>query len=89
MNKDWVPLGFTVSLVNDQMQQRDDREPPEAIDTIYADREGMPAPFVFDRSVATVFPNMIRRSVPGYGHHLTSLPCAQSNSVERIPGFMI
>ena len=64
MNKDWVPLGFTVSLVNDPMRQRDDREPPEAIDTIYADREGMPAPFVFDRSVATVFPNMIRRSVP-------------------------
>ena len=60
------------------MQQSDDREMPEAIDTIYADREGAPAPFVFDRSVATVFPNMIRRSVPGYEASLDLIAmCAQ------------
>ena len=78
MNKDWVPLRFTVSLVNNRMQHRDDREPPEAIDTIYADREGVPTPFVFDHSVATVFPNMIRRSVPGYEASLDLIAmCAQ------------
>ena len=60
------------------MQQSDDREMPEAIDTIYADREGAPAPFVFDSSVATVFPNMIRRSVPGYEASLDLIAmCAQ------------
>ena len=78
MNKDWVPLRATVSLVNNPMQQSDDTEPRETIDTIYADREGVPAPFVFDHSVANVFPNMIRRSVPGYGASLDLIAmCAE------------
>lgn len=36
------------------------------IDRIYANAEGTPPPFEFDGAVASVFPNMIERSVPGY-----------------------
>ena len=35
-------------------------------DTIFSDPALEPAPFAFDDSVARVFPDMIRRSVPGY-----------------------
>ncbi len=38
----------------------------EQRDTIYADPVGEPGLFAFDDSVARVFPDMIRRSVPGY-----------------------
>ncbi|MCB1759123.1 MAG: carboxy-S-adenosyl-L-methionine synthase CmoA [Gammaproteobacteria bacterium] len=38
-----------------------------SIDDLYRDPEQLPAEdFVFDRQVARVFPDMIRRSVPGY-----------------------
>ena len=77
MNKDWVPLGFTVSLVNHPMQQRDDREPPEAIDTIYADR-GRARSLCLRSLGCHRFPNMIRRSVPGYEASLDLIAmCAQ------------
>jgi tRNA (cmo5U34)-methyltransferase len=36
-------------------------------DDIYADRQQAVADFVFDERVAQVFPDMINRSVPGYG----------------------
>jgi len=38
----------------------------EPRDTLFRERAGS-EPFVFDRAVARVFPDMIRRSVPGYG----------------------
>jgi len=37
-----------------------------ATDTLFQQRQG-DRPFSFDHDVATVFPDMIRRSVPGYG----------------------
>jgi tRNA (cmo5U34)-methyltransferase len=42
-------------------------------DNIYADRHDMIVDFVFDQSVANVFPDMIRRSVPGYDAIITHL----------------
>jgi tRNA (cmo5U34)-methyltransferase len=39
---------------------------PQQRDKIYADALGEPSPFVFDDTVARVFPDMIKRSVPGY-----------------------
>ena len=36
-------------------------------DRVYAEGEGPIAPFEFNERVADVFPDMIRRSVPGYG----------------------
>lgn len=39
---------------------------PESTDRIYADPRDEVADFAFDRQVARVFPDMIRRSVPGY-----------------------
>ncbi len=39
---------------------------PENRDHIYAAPQGTIAPFRFDAQVAQVFPDMIRRSVPGY-----------------------
>lgn len=42
-------------------------------DEVYRDRRGQIVDFVFDASVAAVFPDMIRRSVPGYE---TVLPLA-------------
>jgi len=38
----------------------------DARDTLYADPVATPGLFTFDDSVARVFPDMIRRSVPGY-----------------------
>jgi tRNA (cmo5U34)-methyltransferase len=38
----------------------------ETRDTLFADPLGETAPFTFDAEVARVFPDMIRRSVPGY-----------------------
>lgn len=35
-------------------------------DTIYSEPLGEPAAFAFDESVVSVFPDMIKRSVPGY-----------------------
>lgn len=35
-------------------------------DTLYAERDGVAGGFVFDDAVAAVFPDMIKRSVPGY-----------------------
>jgi tRNA (cmo5U34)-methyltransferase len=37
-------------------------------DNIYDEPMGKPAPFVFDEAVASVFPDMIKRSVPGYSN---------------------
>ena len=39
---------------------------PDSTDRIYADPRAEVADFAFDRQVARVFPDMIRRSVPGY-----------------------
>ena len=36
-------------------------------DTLFADESGEARDFVFDDRVVRVFPDMIRRSVPGYG----------------------
>ena len=35
-------------------------------DRLFAEAAGSPADFVFDDAVAAVFPDMIKRSVPGY-----------------------
>ncbi|KGE73324.1 carboxy-S-adenosyl-L-methionine synthase CmoA [Spirochaeta lutea] len=42
-------------------------------DRIYARAEGPPEPFRFDDRVARVFPDMIKRSVPGYESILESI----------------
>jgi tRNA (cmo5U34)-methyltransferase len=42
-------------------------------DKLYADRHDMIVDFAFDESVANVFPDMIRRSVPGYDAIITHL----------------
>ncbi|MFE8072161.1 carboxy-S-adenosyl-L-methionine synthase CmoA [Marinobacteraceae bacterium S3BR75-40.1] len=45
----------------------DSRRPPaQEPDRIYADAQGAVDQFRFDEAVARVFPDMIRRSVPGY-----------------------
>ncbi|KRT58193.1 hypothetical protein Ga0076813_13015, partial [endosymbiont of Ridgeia piscesae] len=36
-------------------------------DRLYAEPQQGSGDFVFDRQVAQVFPDMIKRSVPGYG----------------------
>lgn len=41
---------------------------PHEKDTIYASDHGQVADFRFDEQVARVFPDMIKRSVPGYSH---------------------
>jgi len=46
------------------MQKKTDENP--ARDKVFADRQEMIVDFVFDEKVAGVFPDMIRRSVPGY-----------------------
>jgi len=43
-------------------------------DRIYADPHARVEPFAFDDQVAAVFPDMIRRSVPGYELILQALP---------------
>lgn len=35
-------------------------------DTLYAETPAAPGSFRFDEAVVSVFPDMIRRSVPGY-----------------------
>lgn len=42
-------------------------------DTIYATADAGDAPFRFDVSVATVFPDMLRRSIPGYAASLEAI----------------
>jgi tRNA (cmo5U34)-methyltransferase len=42
-------------------------------DTLYADPIAAVTDFVFDERVAAVFPDMIRRSVPGYGAILSAI----------------
>jgi len=42
-------------------------------DNIYADSESMIVDFAFDEKVANVFPDMIRRSVPGYEAIITMI----------------
>lgn len=42
-------------------------------DNIYADSEAMLVDFAFDEKVANVFPDMIRRSVPGYESIITMI----------------
>jgi tRNA (cmo5U34)-methyltransferase len=39
-------------------------------DTLFANTQDVIAPFSFDDKVASVFPDMIKRSVPGYGQTL-------------------
>ena len=39
---------------------------PDSADRLFSDPLRTPAPFRFDRSVVEVFPDMLRRSVPGY-----------------------
>lgn len=40
-------------------------------DTLFANEQAMIVDFAFDEKVAAVFPDMIRRSVPGYGEIIT------------------
>ena len=42
-------------------------------DEIYAGNENRDAPFRFDESVARVFPDMLRRSIPGYSASLEAI----------------
>lgn len=42
-------------------------------DTIYSDKKRGDEPFRFDESVAEVFPDMLRRSIPGYAASLEAI----------------
>lgn len=46
--------------------QQPPQSQPSAADTIYANPLGQVAGFSFDQTVVNVFPDMIKRSVPGY-----------------------
>jgi len=45
----------------------------KASDNIYAEKKSHLVDFVFDKAVANVFPDMIRRSVPGYENIITMI----------------
>ena len=47
--------------------------PKSPTDTLFAQPMGQIAPFSFDDSVASVFPDMIKRSVPGYSAILSMI----------------
>lgn len=51
-------------------------------DRIYADPQARVEPFAFDEQVAAVFPDMIRRSVPGYELILQALPWLAARVVQ-------
>lgn len=51
-------------------------------DTLYADPQARVEPFTFDEQVAAVFPDMIRRSVPGYELILQALPWLAARVVQ-------
>jgi len=51
-------------------------------DRIYAEPQGRVEPFAFDEQVAAVFPDMIRRSVPGYELILQALPWLAARVVQ-------
>jgi tRNA (cmo5U34)-methyltransferase len=42
-------------------------------DEIYASSDADPGPFEFNESVARVFPDMLRRSIPGYGASIEAI----------------
>ncbi len=50
-------------------------------DRLYADPREVVTDFVFDASVAEVFPDMIKRSVPGYGTIINMIAILASHSV--------
>lgn len=56
-------------------------------DRIYADPHARVEPFAFDEQVAAVFPDMIRRSVPGYELILQALPWLAARVVQ--PGSVV
>lgn len=56
-------------------------------DRIYADPHAQVEPFTFDEQVAAVFPDMIRRSVPGYELILQALPWLAARVVQ--PGSLV
>ncbi|MFZ5466902.1 MAG: carboxy-S-adenosyl-L-methionine synthase CmoA [Pseudomonadota bacterium] len=56
-------------------------------DRIYADPHARVEPFAFDEQVAAVFPDMIRRSVPGYELILQALPWLAARIVQ--PGSVV
>lgn len=56
-------------------------------DRIYADPHAQVEPFAFDEQVAAVFPDMIRRSVPGYELILQALPWLAARVVQ--PGSLV
>lgn len=51
-------------------------------DQIYAHAHSSTAPFAFDAQVAAVFPDMIRRSVPGYDLIVQALPWLAARVVQ-------
>ncbi len=51
-------------------------------DLVYAEPRQTVSDFVFDEDVARVFPDMIRRSVPGYATVLNMLPVLASRHVQ-------
>ena len=53
-------------------------------DRLYADPREVVADFIFDEQVAAVFPDMIRRSVPGYGTIINMIGTLASRCV--VPG---
>lgn len=53
------------------IDMRKDTLPDKKRDTIFAQRQDMIVDFEFDENVASVFSDMIRRSVPGYGTLIT------------------
>lgn len=55
---------------------------PMSRDTLYAEPKSEIEPFAFDEKVAAVFPDMIRRSVPGYDLILQALPWLAARVVQ-------
>ena len=51
-----------------------DAEPKRVFDTVFTTPLDKAARFSFDEQVVACFPDMIRRSVPGYGQVLAMLP---------------
>lgn len=48
------------------MASRPPKDLPSATDRLFSRAEGAPSEFRFDEAVARVFPDMLRRSIPGY-----------------------
>lgn len=52
-------------------------------DDIYAEKPAGPGSFEFDESVANVFPDMLRRSIPGYGASIQAIGALAARFVTK------